>query len=229
MDITTGLRLASLRKENGYSQEALAEKLGISRQAVSKWERGESSPDTDNLISLAALYSMTLDELLGMGFSDSATESSAPQPDCSDNTLPDCAPEIDTAVNSGKKIRVKNVREKKVRERKPALHGALSHKLLVFPFPVLLAGIYVALSWYTSLWHPLWLMLTLIPVYYWFALACRAKTKRGFLMGIPVLPLVALTYVTVSLSRGEWLKPLLLLIIIPLYYWFAAAYGKESG
>ena len=38
--------------------------LGVSRQAVSKWERSESSPDTDNLIALAALYGVSLDELL---------------------------------------------------------------------------------------------------------------------------------------------------------------------
>jgi len=65
MDLKTANRLQQLRKENGYSQDALAEKLGLSRQAISKWERGESSPDTDNLIALAELYHMTLDQLLG--------------------------------------------------------------------------------------------------------------------------------------------------------------------
>ena len=44
MDLKTANRLQQLRKENGYSQDALAEKLGLSRQAISKWERGESSP-----------------------------------------------------------------------------------------------------------------------------------------------------------------------------------------
>lgn len=52
------------RKHAGYTQESLAEKLGVSRQAVSKWERSESSPDTDNLIALAQLYGVSLDELL---------------------------------------------------------------------------------------------------------------------------------------------------------------------
>ena len=64
MNIEIANRLAKLRKEKGYSQEELAEKLGLSRQAVSKWERAESSPDTDNLICLAKLYNVSLDELL---------------------------------------------------------------------------------------------------------------------------------------------------------------------
>lgn len=64
MNLEIANRLVALRKENNLSQEALAEKLGISRQAVSKWERAEASPDTDNLIALAKLYHVSLDELL---------------------------------------------------------------------------------------------------------------------------------------------------------------------
>lgn len=65
MNIKLADRLVELRKANKLSQEALAEKLGLSRQAISKWERAEASPDTDNLIALAALYGISLDELLG--------------------------------------------------------------------------------------------------------------------------------------------------------------------
>lgn len=64
MTIEIADRLIKLRKKNGYSQEELADKLGLSRQAVSKWERAEASPDTDNLICLAKLYGVSLDELL---------------------------------------------------------------------------------------------------------------------------------------------------------------------
>lgn len=64
MNIDIAYRLSKLRRDRGYSQEKLAEELGVSRQAVSKWERAESSPDTDNLIALADLYGMSLDELL---------------------------------------------------------------------------------------------------------------------------------------------------------------------
>ena len=64
MTIEIADRLIKLRKKHGYSQEELADKLGLSRQAVSKWERAEASPDTDNLICLAKLYDVSLDELL---------------------------------------------------------------------------------------------------------------------------------------------------------------------
>ena len=64
MDLAMAQRLVDRRKAAGLSQEALAAQLGVSRQAVSKWGRSESSPDTDNLIALAALYGVSLDELL---------------------------------------------------------------------------------------------------------------------------------------------------------------------
>ena len=64
MNVEIANRLVQLRKQNNLSQEELAMRLGISRQAISKWERAESSPDTDNLIALASLYKMSLDELV---------------------------------------------------------------------------------------------------------------------------------------------------------------------
>ena len=64
MNIEVANRLYQYRKTMGISQEELAEKIGVSRQAVSKWERAEASPDTDNLIELARVYGVTLDELL---------------------------------------------------------------------------------------------------------------------------------------------------------------------
>ncbi|MEG1623261.1 MAG: helix-turn-helix transcriptional regulator [Raoultibacter sp.] len=64
MNVEIAERLAKRRREAGFSQEDLAARLSVSRQAVSKWERSESSPDTDNLIALAKIYGVSLDELL---------------------------------------------------------------------------------------------------------------------------------------------------------------------
>lgn len=58
-------KLQNLRKENNLSQEKLAELVGVSRQSVSKWEIGLSKPDTNNLMHLADVYNISLDELIG--------------------------------------------------------------------------------------------------------------------------------------------------------------------
>ncbi len=66
MNIEIANRLLEYRKKSGLSQEELAERLNISRQSVSKWERAETSPDTDNLIELAKIYGVTMDDLLNV-------------------------------------------------------------------------------------------------------------------------------------------------------------------
>lgn len=57
-------RLCDLRKKAGYSQEQLAELLGISRQAISKRESGQGNPDIDNIIKLTKIYQVSADYIL---------------------------------------------------------------------------------------------------------------------------------------------------------------------
>ena len=57
-------KIINLRKDNGWSQEELAEKLNVSRQAVSRWESGSAPPDAANLLQLSRLFSVTTDYLL---------------------------------------------------------------------------------------------------------------------------------------------------------------------
>ena len=52
------------RKQNDLTQEQVAEKLGVSRQAVAKWERGESLPDLEHVIAMADMYGVTIDQLV---------------------------------------------------------------------------------------------------------------------------------------------------------------------
>ena len=61
---TLGKKICRHRKAKGYSQEELAELVGVSRQAISKWESGSSIPSTDNLRLLGNLYGVTVDFLL---------------------------------------------------------------------------------------------------------------------------------------------------------------------
>ena len=74
-------RLYEMRKAHNLSQEELADKLNVSRQAVSKWECGDSSPDTDNLIALSELYGVSLDELVRGANSKAAEEKRRPTED----------------------------------------------------------------------------------------------------------------------------------------------------
>ena len=64
MDTTIGKRIAGLRKDKGLKQEALADMLGVSGQAVSKWENDQTCPDISLLPQLAKILGVTVDELL---------------------------------------------------------------------------------------------------------------------------------------------------------------------
>ncbi len=59
-----GEKIKRLRKENNLSQEQLAEKLNVSRQAISKWEANKAYPDIENLILLRKIFDVTLDDLI---------------------------------------------------------------------------------------------------------------------------------------------------------------------
>lgn len=57
-------RIQALRKANGMSQEELADRMGVTRQAVSKWESEQSMPDLDKVIALSEIFEVTTDFLL---------------------------------------------------------------------------------------------------------------------------------------------------------------------
>ena len=57
-------RLYQLRKQRGFSQEELASRLNVSRQTVSKWEVGDSTPDMEKLVAMSALFDVSLDQLV---------------------------------------------------------------------------------------------------------------------------------------------------------------------
>lgn len=57
-------KLQILRKQNGYSQEGLANKLGVARQTVGKWENGQAIPELQGLVLLSELYGVTIDRLV---------------------------------------------------------------------------------------------------------------------------------------------------------------------
>lgn len=70
-------KILTLRKRGGMSQEELAEKLNVSRQAVSRWELGSAQPDANNILQISKLFGVTADYLLNDDYD-------------SDNDLPKC-------------------------------------------------------------------------------------------------------------------------------------------
>lgn len=74
--MTMGQRLLALRTRAGLSQETLAERLGVSRQSISKWETDASIPDLDRLVRLSEIFGVTLDELV-KGTADAPSGSDA--------------------------------------------------------------------------------------------------------------------------------------------------------
>ena len=75
-------KLQLIRKNKGFTQEELAEKLGVSRQAVAKWESGQVYPDISNLIQISNLFNVTVDYL---------AKDQACMLTCAENIAPDIA------------------------------------------------------------------------------------------------------------------------------------------
>lgn len=214
MNIETADRLVQLRKNSGLSQEALAGKLGVSRQAISKWERAEASPDTDNLIALAELYGMTLDDLL--------------------NTVND-----EYILNKDQKAAEEPVKlTEKIKEKgkeimDAALYPQLAKSMFKFPYPVLVVVLYVGICFLLSKtgidsapWHPWWLLFMTIPMYYMVAAACRTTGKKGFMFCMPVPIIVVTIYLMLGFFAHLWGAGALVFIAIPVYYWYVIFYVK---
>ena len=79
-------KLVDLRKKNGWSQEELAEKLNVSRQAVSKWEGAQSVPDMARIIQLSELFGVSTDYLLKDNLEQAETSAST---DLAQDAAPD--------------------------------------------------------------------------------------------------------------------------------------------
>lgn len=90
-------KLKEIRKNEGLSQEQLAEKIGVSRQAITKWETGKGLPDVENMVIIAEIFKTTLDELLR----DSVTGQEQKTPVYTSETIYDIDCEKHFDVNIG--------------------------------------------------------------------------------------------------------------------------------
>lgn len=90
-------KLKEIRKNEGLSQDQLAEKIGVSRQAITKWETGKGLPDVENMVIIAEIFKTTLDELLR----DSAAEPEPKKPVFTSETVYDIDCEKHFDINIG--------------------------------------------------------------------------------------------------------------------------------
>jgi len=214
MNIEIADRLVELRKKNNLSQEALAGKLGISRQAVSKWERAEASPDTDNLIQIARLYNISLDELLGTG---TGGKSSAPP---AGGQPPVLAAER-LQKERGESNPVSIIEEEPVRINYKALN--------CIPAFLIVTAAYMIMGAVWNLWHPGWLLFFLPPI--WHSALMAAERRNAKYFAYPVL--VVLIYLCVGLFFNLWHPGWILFMTIPLYYpmtsYFQRVYRSQKA
>ena len=222
MTIENANRLAEMRRAHGYSQEELAEKLGISRQAVSKWERAESSPDTDNLIALAKLYGVSLDVLLGLQlppaariqeddgaaeYEVSADEEQPVSPQFAEEPAAESAPEPEESSCDPLPEGSYYDHLAQEKEKEKAARRARRRDL---PYPVLVTMAYLVLGTVFHQWHPGWMIFLTIPLFY----LPDSERKPLRLLGNPVM--VTIIYLLLGFFCHAWHPGWLVFLLIPL-------------
>jgi transcriptional regulator with XRE-family HTH domain len=255
MNIETANRLLQYRKKSGLSQEDLAEKIGVSRQAVSKWERAEASPDTDNLIILAQVYGVSLDELLNANPED---KTETPAEEAPAETTKDSVPAKDEVsfrggihVNShtGDKVDISfkngihvdaadgtkvHIGSGKISVDDPNggknYHSDTApwlHALLFIPFPFIVTAIFLfwGFSDVYGGWSTAWLTFLTIPLFYSLIDAIRKRDAQHF--AFPVL--VALAFLSVGLLLGIWHPTWIVFLLIPVYYGICSAINSARA
>lgn len=199
-------KLKNLRIEHGLSQEKLAEQLMVSRQAVSKWENGETLPDMENMIALAKLYNTSLDELVGLTVDNPKNQNT---PENSINTAENTTEDKNAKNGSGKNN-----------------NTAKRQTISIFrsvPYPIVVAVIYLAVGFITHEWHVAWILFVTIPIYY-NVLDCIAA-RRLSEFAYPIF--VAAVFLYVGMQFGIWHPTWILFTTIPIYYPIANEIDKS--
>ena len=250
MTIEIADRLVKLRKKYGYSQEELADKLGLSRQAVSKWERAEASPDTDNLICLAKLYGVSLDELLATDEDiDTIVEEQvkenkeeAPKQDAQEEEKKDKVTIDDDGVvifsKKGKKVTINDdgvtcynadgTVKKHHFNTKSAIIGAIEASLFT-----LAAVAYIVLGATLGWWHIAWIVFFIPDIFCSFLRCLQYKNAQHLNVAfISVFTFFLVCFFLPEVVAGMpalWHPMWVVFLAIPLYHSTVGAFNKIAG
>ncbi len=202
--------LYSLRKSRGLSQEEFAEKIHISRQAVSKWERGEAYPDTENLIMIASFYGVTLDELVNSSdISERNTADCEVSDEESKNNILDDEDDKDDKDDSQGGVTVE---------------GSLHFNWRDLPYPIIVVVIYLLLGFLTpngfGIW---WTLFVTVPIYYSIVECIKKRMLSPF--AYPVF--ATFVFLLIGMLSGIWHPTWVIFVTIPIYYPIAASIDRR--
>lgn len=235
MTLEFGNRLAFMRKEKGLSQEGLAERLGVSRQAVSKWERGEASPDTDNLIALSSLYGVTMDELVHGKICAGAKQKESVHIGFDGIHVENERESVHISLQKG--IHVEDGKGAHVQVDESGVHvedgnghiyqhppASRWKKAADAVVSLLSLAVYLLMGAFWNLWHPGWLIFFAIPILCSLTEAIDRRNADHFAW--PVL--VTLVYLWGGLLYGTWHPLWVIFLTIPIYYIVVKVFQKKS-
>jgi len=212
MNVEIANKLVNLRKQLGLSQEGLAEKIGVSRQAVSKWERSESSPDTENLIALSKIYGVSIDEMLDYDVNTEMAEKTV-----SKNESYSFSDLDDTGIyKDDSKEEPKDTDDDETYTVKSE-NKLENNSLKSFPIAVLVTIIYLFLGIVFNLWHPGWLIFLMIPIFHVFVSPMK-KGERWKSLPYPVVCVVI--FMLLGFLFDGWYYAWLIFLTIPLWSYF---------
>lgn len=210
--------LIKLRKEKGLSQEELADKLAVSRQAISKWERGESLPDTDNLIRLAKLYGVSIDEIVGI--KDSGEDAATVEKSAAASPAYASEEKSESGESTSEKEPPKTYEngKKTYNKRNIVIDSVCGAYGILTTVAVLLWG-FMFNGWILS-----WTLYVTIPVFISIFECVRKRKLTPF--NFPCL--ITFVYLFLGMSKGLWHPLWIMFVSVPLFYVIANAVDGNS-
>ena len=227
--------LYELRRKAGLSQEDFADRLNVSRQAVSKWERGEAYPDTENLITISEMFKVTIDELLNAKDLSSIEAKNIDAPDV--NEQANITDKTESKGGYGLKLELDNGINLKVGkgdeddfingdddDKDATARSSWKYSMLYsVPYSILCLVAFLVLGFTLNAWYWAWTLFMTVPIYDSVLDAIRKKSLSEFEYAI----FVAFIYCLFGIIYKWWHPGWVIFVTIPVFYTVAEAIDKH--
>lgn len=206
--MTLGEKIKELRIKNKLSQEELANKLGVTRQAVSKWEQNLALPDINNMILISKIFNVKVDELINY---NSNLSNQNIKVDINNN---------DTSDDKESKLDLNSIKKEKEDIKNTPIYNILySLTILICLVTFILVGMYA-----TNGWNYSWIIWLFLPTF--ISLFESIKRRKASLFLFPVL--ITAIYLFIGMYFSAWHPYWLLFLSIPIYYLIAEVIDKNT-